>query len=129
MDARPRVLIIEDNVDLATILEQLLSEEYEVCTARRGEDGVTRALEWRPDVVILDLQLPQMDGIEAGRWIKRELGTSVAILVLTALAGKGDPETILSSGCCDSYMAKPAPLDVIRGRVADLLSSVTSRTA
>jgi DNA-binding response OmpR family regulator len=127
MEARPKVLIIEDNVDLLGILEQLLGEEYDVGTARRGEDGVALALEWKPDVVILDLQLPRMDGIEAGRWIKRELGGHVAILVLTAMVGRGDPETILRSGCCDSYMAKPAPLAMIRGRVAELLGTV--RTA
>jgi DNA-binding response OmpR family regulator len=125
MDARPRILIIEDNADLLCILEQLLSSEYQVSTARRGEDGVALALAERPDVIILDLQLPQMDGIEAGRWIKRELGDQVAILVLTAVAGKGDPEMILSSGCCDAYMAKPAPLDVILARVAELLPSGT----
>lgn len=120
---RPKVLIIEDNVDLLHILEQLLASEYRVWTARRGEEGVSLALQERPDVVILDLQLPQMDGIEAGRWIKRELGDEVAILVLTALAGKGDPETILQSGCCDAYMAKPASLEEIRNRVAELLGS------
>jgi DNA-binding response OmpR family regulator len=122
MDEKPRVLIIEDNADLLAILEQLLSEDYVVATARRGEEGVTLATTFRPDVVILDLQLPQMDGIEAGRWIKRELGT-VRILVLTALAGKGDPEAVLASGCCDAYMAKPAPLDAIRARVVELLAS------
>lgn len=122
MHAKPRVLIIEDNVDLLTILEQLLSDEYVVATARRGEEGVTLATTFRPDVVILDLQLPQMDGIEAGRWIKREVD-NVPILVLTALAGKGDPEAILASGCCDAYMAKPAPLDAIRARVVELLAS------
>lgn len=120
---RPKVLIIEDNVDLLHILEQLLASEYRVWTARRGEEGVSLALQEKPDVVILDLQLPQMDGIEAGRWIKRELGDEVAILVLTALAGKGDPETILQSGCCDAYMSKPASLDDIRNRVAELLGS------
>lgn len=122
MDAKPRVLIIEDNPDLLTILEQLLSDEYAVATARRGEEGVTLAMAFRPDVVILDLQLPQMDGIEAGLWIKREVG-NVPILVLTALAGKGDPEAILASGCCDAYMAKPASLDAIRTRVVELLAS------
>ncbi|HEX2168169.1 MAG TPA: response regulator [Longimicrobiales bacterium] len=123
MDTRPRVLIIEDNADLLSILEQLLSEEYVVATARRGEEGVTLAVSFRPDVVILDLQLPQqMDGIEAGRWIKREVD-NVPILVLTALAGKGDPEAILASGCCDAYMAKPASLDDIRARVVELLAS------
>jgi two-component system, cell cycle response regulator DivK len=122
MDSKPRVLIIEDNADLLSILEQLLSEEYVVATARRGEEGVTLATSFRPDVVILDLQLPQMDGIEAGRWIKREVD-NVPILVLTALAGKGDPEAILASGCCDAYMAKPASLAAIRARVVELLAS------
>jgi DNA-binding response OmpR family regulator len=123
MEPRPRVLIIEDNVELLKILERLLRSDYRVSTARRGEDGVALALAERPDVVILDLQLPQMNGIEAGRWIKQELGDQVAILVLTALAGRGDPERVLQSGCCDSYMAKPAPLAAIRGRVAELVAS------
>jgi DNA-binding response OmpR family regulator len=122
MEARAKVLIIEDNVDLLSILEQLLSVDYEVTTARRGEDGVTLAATLRPDVIILDLQLPQMDGIEAGLWIKREVGP-VPILVLTAVAGKGEPEAIMNSGCCDAYMAKPAPLDAIRAKVAELLGS------
>ncbi|HSJ23879.1 MAG TPA: response regulator [Longimicrobiales bacterium] len=120
---RPRVLIIEDNADLLGILEQLLAVDYDISTARRGEDGVSMALTIRPDVIILDLQLPQMDGIETGRWIKSELGNDVAILVLTAVAGKGDPEAILESGCCDAYLAKPASLDAIRSRVAELLAS------
>jgi CheY-like chemotaxis protein len=120
VDARQKVLIIEDNPDLLHVLEQVLSGDYAVTTARRGEDGVTLATALRPDVVILDLQLPQMSGIEAGRWIKRELG-QVPILVLTAMAGKGEAEAILSSGCCDAYMAKPAPLSAIRAKVADLL--------
>ncbi|HEX6135274.1 MAG TPA: response regulator [Longimicrobiales bacterium] len=122
MESKPRVLVIEDNADLLAILEHLLSADYVVATARRGEEGVTLATTFRPDVVILDLQLPQMDGIEAGRWIKRELD-NVPILVLTALAGKGDPEAILASGCCDAYMAKPASLDEIRTQVAELLAS------
>jgi DNA-binding response OmpR family regulator len=119
MESRTKVLIIEDNPDLLSILEQLLGTEYDVATARRGEDGVTLATSLRPDVIILDLQLPQMDGIEAGLWIKRELGP-VPILVLTGVA---EPDTILSSGCCDAYMAKPAPLDAIRAKVAELLAS------
>ncbi|MGH7446092.1 MAG: response regulator, partial [Longimicrobiales bacterium] len=56
MQVKPRVLIIEDNTDLLSILEQLLSEDYIVATARRGEDGVALAASFQPDVVILDLQ-------------------------------------------------------------------------
>jgi DNA-binding response OmpR family regulator len=120
MAQRRRVLIIEDNVDLLAILQELLGQEFDVLTARRGEDGVRIAMSARPDVVILDLQLPQMNGIEAGLWIKRELG-AVPILVLTAVTGNGEREAILRSGCCDAYMAKPAHLDAIREKVAELL--------
>jgi DNA-binding response OmpR family regulator len=124
-DAETRVLIIEDNPDLLHILEQLLGQEYTVFTARRGEEGVTLAQTVRPDIVILDLQLPGMDGIEAGRWIKRDV-PHVPILVLTAMIGKGEPEMVLRSGCCDAFMAKPAPLDAIRAKVAELLGSGSS---
>lgn len=118
-----RILVVEDNPDLLSILRELLSAEHEVATARRGEEAIELAKTFRPDVVILDLQLPSMDGIEAGRWIKRELAKEgVAILALTALAGAGDPEAILHSGCCDAYMAKPASLDAIRARVKELLT-------
>ncbi len=118
------ILIVEDNPELLSLLRELLSTEYETVTARRGEEAIELAKQRRPRVVILDLQLPTIDGIETGRWIKQELGPDqVAILVLTALAGKGDSEAILDSGCCDAYMAKPAHLDDIRSKVKELLES------
>src|SRR5690606_40940529 len=67
-----RILVVEDNADLLSILRELLSVEHEVATARRGEEAIEVARTFRPDLVILDLQLPSMDGIEAGRWIKRD---------------------------------------------------------
>jgi DNA-binding response OmpR family regulator len=124
MDAKRKVLIIEDNLDLLAILQQVLSADYDVVTARRGEDGVSLATSLRPDIVILDLQLPQMSGIEAGRWIKRELG-DVPILVLTALTGRHATESVMQSGCCDAFMSKPASLDSIRAKVSELLGSGT----
>jgi DNA-binding response OmpR family regulator len=123
VDAAPRVLIIEDNPDLLGILRQLLSLEYEVWTARRGEEGVTVAQTVHPDVVILDIQLPGMDGIEAGTWIKREQ-PQVQILVLTAMSGN-EADVVMRSGCCDAFMSKPAPLDAIRAKVSELLMSGT----
>lgn len=117
-----RILIVEDNADLLQVLRELLSREHEVVTMRRGEEAVVEAREFAPDLVILDLQLPGMDGIETGRWIKRELSPRrIPILALTALAQTGDPEMVLGSGCCDSYLAKPASLQAIRQRVAELL--------
>ena len=117
-----KVLIVEDNVDLLTILRELLGTEYDVRTARDGDEAVEIAASFRPDAVILDLQLPTMNGIEAGLWIKRQMApVAVPILALTALAGAGDKEVVLRSGCCDEYMAKPATLDTIRGKVRELL--------
>jgi DNA-binding response OmpR family regulator len=118
-----RVLIVEDNPDLLAILRELLSQDYEVQTARRGEDAIVIARTFQPNVVLLDLQLPGIDGIETGKWIKRDLAPEhVAILALTALAGAGEQEAILSCGCCDAYMAKPASLPEIRGKVEELLT-------
>lgn len=117
-----RILIIEDNPDLLAILRELLSQVYHVETARRGEDAIAIAGDFKPDVVLLDLQLPGIDGIETGKWIKRELGADrVSILALTAVAGPGEAEAILACGCCDAYMAKPASLPAIRGKVEELL--------
>jgi DNA-binding response OmpR family regulator len=122
------VLIVEDNPELLGLLRDVLSMEYDILTARYGEEAIELAIRRRPRLVILDIHLPTIDGIEVGRWIKRELGKDqVSILVLTALAGKGDSEAILTSGCCDAYMAKPAAVSEIRGKVRELLE--TTRAA
>ncbi len=116
-----KILIVEDNPDLLEILKDLLTVEHEVITARRGEEAVDQARAASPDVIIMDLQLPSMSGIEAGVWIKREVG-DIPILALTALAQNGDSDMVLRSGCCDAYMAKPASLSDIRRKVDELLA-------
>lgn len=116
-----KILIVEDNLDLLEVLKDLLAADHEVITARRGEDAVDQARRTRPDLVIMDMQLPVMSGIEAGVWIKREIG-NIPILALTALAQNGDSDMVLRSGCCDAYMAKPASLSDIREKVAELLN-------
>ena len=116
-----KILIVEDNPDLLEILKDLLTIEHEVVTARRGEEAVDQARATTPDVIIMDLQLPSMSGIEAGVWIKREVG-DIPILALTALAQNGDSDMVLRSGCCDAYMAKPASLSDIRRKVDELLT-------
>jgi two-component system, cell cycle response regulator DivK len=116
-----RILVVEDNPDLLRILRDVLSREHQVETARRGEEAIERARALEPDMVIMDLQLPAMSGIEAGRWIKQELG-DIPILALTAMAQTGDADTVLRSGCCDAYMAKPASLADIRRKVQELLA-------
>ncbi|HSJ12881.1 MAG TPA: response regulator [Longimicrobiales bacterium] len=120
------ILIVEDNEELRNVLKYLLERTYRVLTAPAGEEGIDLALAHRPELVILDLQLPAMDGIEAGKRIKSELGQSVPILVLTALSGRAEAEAVLGSGCCDAFMAKPAPLASIESKVAELLAGRTA---
>lgn len=120
----PRILIVEDNVDLLTILSEVLSVDYEVVTAESGEAGLALARTFEPNVVLLDLQLPGMSGVDAGLQIKRDAAPRfVPILVLTALAHNEDGGALLASGCCDAVMVKPAPLPMIRAKVDELLYS------
>jgi DNA-binding response OmpR family regulator len=124
-----RILIVEDNADLLAILQEVLSADYDVDTAVSGEDAVVVARSRQPDLVLLDLHLPGIDGVETGLQIKREAAPRfVPILVLTAIADAAEQAVILDSGCCDAYMAKPSPLLTIRAKVNELLYSHTEIT-
>jgi DNA-binding response OmpR family regulator len=119
-----RILIVEDNPDLLSILKEVLSADYEVRTSLSGEDAITIAATFAPDLVLLDLQLPGIDGMETGLRIKEEAAPRfVPILMLSALAGVRSENDLVSSGCCDAFMAKPAPLPMIRAKVSELLYS------
>ena len=102
------ILIVEDNVTnmkLSTFL--LESAEYTVLAATNAESGLTLAREQRPDLILMDIQLPGMDGLEATTLLKADEATRrIPVIALTALAMKGDEERILAAGC-DGYIAKP----------------------
>lgn len=114
-----RILIVEDNLDLLRTMSELLAEEHEVMATDLGERAVEMVEQSRPDLVMVDIQLPGIDGLETGRRIKRSIGP-VPILVLSALAQNQDPR-ILETGCCDAFLSKPAPLSKIRAKVDELL--------
>jgi DNA-binding response OmpR family regulator len=119
-----RILIVEDNADLSTILEQVLGADFEVRTALNGEDGIAIAQSFQPDLVLLDLQLPGINGTEAGQRIKEDAAPRfLPIIVLTALGDSVHEAEILNSGCCDAFMAKPVPLPILRAKVDELLYS------
>lgn len=119
-----RILIVEDNVDLSTIMEQVFRAEFEVRTALSGEEGVAVAREFQPDLVLLDLQLPGINGTEAGVCMKADAAPRfLPIIVLTALGDSVHEAEILNSGCCDAFMAKPAALPTLRAKVDELLYS------
>ena len=103
-----KVLVVEDNpanLTLATFL--LESAGHSVLAARDAETGVALAGAEQPDLILMDIQLPGMDGLRATALLKGDAATQdIPVIALTALAMKGDEERIRASGC-DGYIAKP----------------------
>jgi two-component system cell cycle response regulator DivK len=103
-----RLLIIEDNpANLKLAIFLLESAGHSVSSATDAEAGLTLARTERPDLILMDIQLPGMDGLEATRLLKQHEAThAIPVIALTALAMKGDEERIRAAGC-DGYIAKP----------------------
>ena len=102
------VLIIEDNPTNMTLAVFLLqSVGHTVLSAMDAEVGLTLAREEQPDLILMDIQLPGIDGLEATALLKQDEATrAIPVVALTALAMKGDEQRIRAAGC-DGYIAKP----------------------
>ncbi len=103
-----KVLIVEDNPANMTLAIFLLqSAGYAVLSATNAETGLALARDEQPDLVLMDIQLPGMDGLQATALLKADDATrAIPVIALTALAMKGDEERIRAAGC-DGYIAKP----------------------
>ena len=103
-----KVLIVEDNPANMTLAIFLLeSAGHQVINATNAEAGLTLAHDEQPQLILMDIQLPGMDGLEATRLLKQDDATrGIPVIALTALAMKGDEERIRAAGC-DGYIAKP----------------------
>ena len=116
---KERILIVEDDKAIVRVLERsLIYEGYDVDIAYNGEQGLELALTKNPALIILDLMLPSMDGIEVTDNIRKE--SSVPILMLTARGGLDDRVEGLDSGA-DDYMVKPFELEELLARIRSLL--------
>ncbi len=104
-----RILVIEDQADNRQILRDLLaSANFEVIEAEDGETGLAAAAKHRPDLILMDIQLPGLDGYEATRRLKADEGLkSIPIIVVTSYALGGDADKARAAGC-DAYISKPA---------------------
>jgi two-component system cell cycle response regulator DivK len=118
-----RVLIIEDhpaNMKLATFL--LKNAGHEVLTAVDAETGLTLARAEQPDLILMDIQLPGMDGLAATSILKKDPGTAaIPIIALTAMAMKDDEAKTLEAGC-DAYITKPLRYKDLYDAIVRLLS-------
>src|SRR4029434_4258228 len=110
---------VEDNPDNMFLTVMLLqSAGHTVLSAIDAEAGLTLARHERPDLILMDVQLPGMDGLEATALLKQDDATrAIPVIALTALAMKGDEERIRAAGC-DGYIAKPIHYKDFLARVA-----------
>jgi two-component system, cell cycle response regulator DivK len=116
------ILYVEDNEMNRKIVRALLKNTtYQLVEAFDGEAGVAKALEVRPDLILMDVQLPKMSGIDATRKIRAEPATAqTPILVITSFALSGDEQKAIEAGAT-GYLAKPySPIDLL-GRIRKLL--------
>ena len=112
-----RILVTEDDPQNMYLVKFLLeSAGYEVLSATDGEEAVEVVRAEKPDLVLMDMLLPRMDGYEATRIIKADPETTMPVVALTAYSMKGDREAILRAGC-DGYISKPIDPEVFVGQV------------
>jgi len=117
------ILIVDDNpINLKLIRVLLASEGYSIRTASDAEQALSLLRDWRPRIILMDVQLPGMNGLELTRHLKADAATrDILILALTAFAMKGDEERALAAGC-DGYLAKTIDTRTLPGLIARYLS-------
>ena len=116
------ILVVEDQEDNRQILRDLLGNAgYEMFEAENGADALTAVAAKRPDLILMDIQLPIMDGYEATRRLKADPATkSIPIIVVTSYALSGDESKARSSGC-DAYVTKPYSPRALLAKIKEFL--------
>jgi len=119
-----KVLLVEDNeMNRDMLSRRLIRRGFEVVFAVNGKQGVDLARSEKPDIILMDMSLPIMDGWEATRCVKSDDATrSVPVIGLTAHAMSGDRERAIEAGC-DDYDTKPVELDRLIGKIERLLNA------
>jgi len=117
-----KILIVEDNPQNMRLIEMALNaESYFLLEATNGEEALEKAKKERPDLIIMDVQLPKMSGLEVTRKLRGIPEFSrTPIIALTAYAMKGDKEKALDAGC-DAYLSKPIKARDLPGLIAKML--------
>ena len=117
MTSRKTILVIEDQELNRDLLVQILEDTYSVIVAIDGADGVAKAIELRPDLILMDFGMPVMDGWEATRRIKAQTAVRhIPIIAVTSHAMIGDEDKAREAGC-DDYMAKPIDEDELMAKI------------
>jgi len=117
-----KILVVEDNeANMYLITFVLRNNDYEVIEAKSGEEGITAAIKTKPDLIIMDVDLPGIDGLETTKRIRDSKADSqVPIVALTSYAMAGDREKALTAGCT-GYIEKPINPDTFMGEIEKYL--------
>lgn len=120
--SRGRILVVEDNRDNMTLITDVLgSLDYDVISAKDGEEGVNTAKAEKPSLILMDLSLPRVDGWTATRQLKADPELAhIPVIALTAHAMIGDRERALAAGC-DDYLSKPINIRELAGKLRQIL--------
>ncbi len=126
----PKILLVEDNEMNRDMLSRRLARKgYEVVLAVDGQNGVEMAQTQAPDLVLMDMSLPVLDGWEATRRLKADAATQrIPVIALTAHAMSSDREKALEAGC-DDYDTKPVELPRLLGKIEALLSGAGEKAS
>jgi len=127
--AKQTILLIEDEEDIVQVIEYGLEREgYAVCSEASGEEGIRKALEIQPDLILLDIMLPGMDGLEVCRRMKSNPDAAhIPIIMLTAKSDESDMVVGLEMGA-DDYVAKPFSNKVLMARIKAALRKTAPKS-
>jgi len=124
MEKKAKILVIEDDQLIAFMLKELLTvNHYEVVLAGDGDEGLSKARSAQPDLILLDIMLPKLDGLRICRLLKFDLKyRHIPIIMLTGRAGESDREVSLQSGAND-YVVKPFDPHDLLAKISELLKA------
>ncbi len=122
-DDKPLLLVIDDNADIRKMIRVLLSEDYRIIEAQNGKEGIKSACRYVPDLIISDVMMPVMDGLECCRRLKSEVTTShIPVLMLTACSMDEQRMQGYDSGA-DGYLSKPFNNEMLKKRCQNLIEN------
>jgi two-component system cell cycle response regulator DivK len=118
-----KILIVEDNeLNMKLFNDLLETSGYETRQTREGLKAISIAKKFLPDLILMDIQLPEVSGLEVAKWIKDDDNLSnIPIVAITAFAMKGDQERILDGGC-EAYLSKPISISTFLDTIGNLVN-------